>query len=400
MKISQVLDKRRATKSGFPVKIRVSYDSKADLFPIPDLYLTEAAFETQTESVSKRITAYEGRVRKIVRELSSYSAEAVRISLAIPDRSDDSPLVNDISVWFKYKAAECISVRDSLGNAQEYDNARKFYQKYFGRECIPFEMVTESVLFHIQKTMGVNHSISTIGKYARHLRAVFNLAIDRKFISRDLYPFGKYHYVPPVSRKRKHALSKEALQLLLSYEPGTVKEQLYLDLFFFSFYGNGLNLKDVATLRYRDMSKYHIIKRREKTKNNGVQEPIKIYLMQEIIDIIDRQGNKDRSLDNYIFPLLDKEWDSQQIFDELKKLRSAISRTLSSIGKVLGIEGRIPHGTSRHCFANALKQAGAPTELISETIGHSSVAVTKHYTSDFEEAGITYQAYLLKYTGK
>ena len=148
------------------------------------------------------------------------------------------------------------------------------------------------------------------------------------------------------------------------------------------------------------MGKTTIIKKREKTKNTASREPIKIYLMPQLIDNVKRQRNRDKSSDNYIFPILKKEWSSEQIFKELSSIRGKISRTLTTIANSLGIEGKLPHGTSRHTFANALKQAGAPAELISETIGHSSVAVTKHYTSDFEEAGITYQQYLLDYSTK
>jgi len=148
------------------------------------------------------------------------------------------------------------------------------------------------------------------------------------------------------------------------------------------------------------MGKTTIIKKREKTKNTAAQEPIKIYLMPQLIDIVKRQGNRDKSPDNYIFPILNKDWSSEQIFMELRTMRGKVARTLTSIANSLGIDGKLPHGTSRHTFANALKQAGASAELISETIGHSSVALTKHYTSDFEEAGITYQQYLLDYATK
>jgi len=51
----------------------------------------------------------------------------------------------------------------------------------------------------------------------------------------------------------------------------------------------------------------------------------------------------------------------------------------------------LPHGTSQNIFGDKMKKAGAPVELKSETIGHSSVALKKHYTSDFEEAKFTYQ---------
>lgn len=339
------------------------------------------------------------KVRSIISKLPVYSRQAVLDALKHPT-PEEFPTTNDVISWFKYKAEECLRITQSHGTAESYKSAAVFYQKCTKRTSIPFEHFTVAELFRIQRDESVNYSLSTIGKYARHLRSIFNLAIAKEFISKSLYPFGMHRYVPPTSRKRKHALSREALQALTEYQATTEREQYHLDLFFFSFFGNGLNMKDVATLRYRDMSKYHIVKKREKTIHSFNQEPIKVYLMQELIDIINRHGNSDKSPDNYIFPLLEKSWDGERIYKELKSFCGKIQRTLTGIAKKLGIDGKLPHGTSRHCFANALKQSGASAELISETIGHSSVAVTKHYTSDFEEAGITYQKLLLKYTRK
>lgn len=408
MTISQYLDIRRPNYKGlFPVKIRVSHKGRENPFAT-GVFLSERNFQlvqkgegnAALRAVKVQLDDLEQRIRTIVQSLPSFDSVLVRSALATPKQVNGVPTINNVLDWLEYKALECIRIKDSWGTATEYRNTAKFYQKYFKTNVIPFQLLTPATLFDIQRTQIVNYSISTVGKYARHLRAVFNLAIDENFISKAVYPFGINKYVPPVSRKRKHALSRDALAALVQYAPQTDREQYHLDLFLFSFYGNGLNLKDLATLKFADISRYYIIKQREKTKNGSQQEPIKIYLIQEILDIIDRHSNADKSPDNYIFPLLNSSWTSEQVFTELRNLRGKLCRTLTSIAGKLGIEGKLPHGTSRHCFANALKQAGAPMELISETIGHSSVAVTKHYTSDFEEAGITYQSYLLKYTGQ
>lgn len=405
MIISQHLDTRRPNKKGlFPVKIRVSYSSKADLFPTGH-YLSVDEFNriqrdqctVPMKKIKDELDAFEGRVKTIISRLQVYSVESVRLNLREPHHLSSTPVVNDVVVWFKHKYDDCIKVKQSIGNAECYDSACKFYKKYFSREVLPFELFTAGALYEIQRSQDGKYSLSTIGKYARHLRTIFNLAIAEGFILQNTYPFGVNRYIPPTSRKRKHALSREALIALIGYEPFNERERFHLDMFLFSFYGNGLNMKDVATLKWKDMGKFHLTKKREKTRNTNAQEPIKIYLIDQLKEIITRHSNEDKSADNYIFPLLDKKMTNQEMYVELKSLRGKMSRTLTGIGKVLGIEGKLPHGTSRHCFANALKQGGASAELISETIGHSSAAITKHYTSDFEESGITYQNYLINY---
>lgn len=128
---------------------------------------------------------------------------------------------------------------------------------------------------------------------------------------------------------------------------------------------------------------------------NRLLEPIIIYRSQEINTILSRY----KASNAYVFPLLEAHWKEQKIFLVLKSLRGKIKRTLTRIGKSVGINQPIPHGTSRQCFANALKQGGASTDYISEKIGHSSTAVTSHYLKAFEE-DTNYQSLLSAYLNK
>lgn len=407
MVIFYMLDNRRISPKGvYAVRIRVFVNNKASFFGTGH-FLTQVYYDqmvsdratSEQQRVRNEILAAQARITNIIAQLPVYSAEAVRKRLELIVPVQNTPRNNNVLDWIEYKAVECITVKASHGNAENYWSTAAFYKKQLGMTEIPFEYITTARLFELQRKCQAKYSLSTIGKYARHLRCIFNMAIAEGFIPKSQYPFGMHKYVPPTSRKRKHALSREALQALLGYKPVTEREQLHLDLFAFSFFGNGLNMKDVATLRYRHMDKDRIVKLREKTINSA-QEPITIKLTSQLRAIITRHGNTDTSPDNYIFPLLQKEWNEEQIFLQLKSLRGKIGRTLTAIGKTLSIAGNLPHGTSRHCFANAMKQSGASDEYISETIGHSSVAVTKHYTSNFEEDGFTTQDFLTKYTKK
>ena len=41
--------------------------------------------------------------------------------------------------------------------------------------------------------------------------------------------------------------------------------------------------------------------------------------------------------------------------------------------------------TARHSFATQMKSSGASTEFISESLGHSSLAVTENYLASFSQ---------------
>ena len=55
------------------------------------------------------------------------------------------------------------------------------------------------------------------------------------------------------------------------------------------------------------------------------------------------------------------------------------------IRKDLGIQSKLGTYVARHTHATILKKGGAPTELIKENLGHSSVLVTESYLDDFTD---------------
>ncbi len=96
-------------------------------------------------------------------------------------------------------------------------------------------------------------SLTTVGIYLRHLRAVVNDAIENGILARDAYPFGHNRYVIPAGQNIKKALSKDDVTKILRYECQTDAEQRARDLWVFSYLSNGMNLADVCALHWSDL---------------------------------------------------------------------------------------------------------------------------------------------------
>jgi site-specific recombinase XerD len=62
-----------------------------------------------------------------------------------------------------------------------------------------------------------------------------------------------------------------------------------------------------------------------------------------------------------------------------------MSRLIGKIMKELGIDKKISMRKSRHSLANSLKNSGASTEFIQETLGHADKQTTENYLSEFED---------------
>ncbi len=87
----------------------------------------------------------------------------------------------------------------------------------------------------------------------RNIRTVFNQAISRKIISPELYPFGKGKYVPPSSKKAKKALPIEVIEKIYNFKSDNPQEEKAKDMWLFAYFANGMNVKDIAFLKYENI---------------------------------------------------------------------------------------------------------------------------------------------------
>lgn len=72
---------------------------------------------------------------------------------------------------------------------------------------------------------------------------------------------------------------------------------------------------------------------------------------------------------------------------------------MKEIGKDLKFSLKLTTYTARHSFATVLKRSGAPTEFISESLGHKDLKTTENYLDSFEDdMKESYQKQLLNFT--
>src|SRR5690606_20388033 len=113
-------------------------------------------------------------------------------------------------------------------------------------------------------------------------------------LDKEFYPFGKRKYQIPAGRNVKKGLKADQLKKLFFYEPISDSEERARDLWFFSFYCNGANIKDIALLKYKNVSSNSITFLRAKTARTTKQKtkPIVATVLPEIKKIISKWGNK------------------------------------------------------------------------------------------------------------
>jgi len=273
-----------------------------------------------------------------------------------------------------------------IGSALKYQYSYSSLKKFRGN--VRFADITVSYLRQYEAWfLEKGRSKTTVGIMLRALRAIFNLAIDNGIIKREkCYPFGRRRYLIPNSKNPKKALDINGIAKFYHFVPESQGEIYAKDLWFFCYFGNGMNPKDLAHLKFKNVEGEYLTFERAKTEltSRSNPKPITVYINEDMRRIIDKWGNKDTSPGNFIFPVLTSGMTSLKEYHKVVRLTAFINERTKEMGEKLGINLKLTTMVSRHSFSTQLKRAGVSTEFIQEALGHTDIRTTENYLDSFE----------------
>ena len=259
------------------------------------------------------------------------------------------------------------------------------------RGNVHFKEITVSFLYEYENWLtSQNISKTTIGMYLRPLRTIFNEAIEDGIIKKEkCYPFGRRKYKIPASKNTKKALELKDIKKIYYYkcDPKNESEQKAKDYWLFSYFGNGMNPKDIACLKYKNIHDEFIVFERSKTERalRSDPRPITVFINDDMKAIMERWSNKDKSPNNYIFPVMEPGISPLRQYELIQLFVSFINDWMKRILKNLEIDKKGTTYVARHTFSTVLKRSGASTEYIQEALGHSDIKTTENYLDSFEK---------------
>lgn len=396
--ISIYLDTRRAKKSGkYPVKLRVfeSNIKKQKLYPTP-FDFTSKEFDSiwntkrprnEFKDLRLKLQALENRANEIAQDLNTFSFEQFERKLS-RKKGEGSK----VAYHFKQRVEE-LTKQNRLSTASSYTYSEKAIKLYIedklkvSYKSITFYDITKDWLYGFESYMlEKNRSTTTIGFYLRNLRALFNKAIAEQEVEQEIYPFGKRKYQIPSSKNVKKALSKEEIKKLFETEPKTEQQRKAKDFWFFSFNCNGMNIKDIAQLQFKDISAETLSFYRAKTVNTSKANltPIKVYINEYIKDFISKYSVEDKNPNNYVFDILSNNITPSEAHSRIKNFTRYINQHLSKLCKANDLQ-KISSYWARHSYATLGVQKGASLEFMRESLGHSSMSTTLNYFAGFDD---------------
>ena len=387
-----VLRKDKVLSSGkYPIMLRITFNRK------PKYYVLKGDNSTLSTELNKWnsqigrfnrdkksnqfLDQYEMKANDVLRELEFSEFTFT----AFEDRYFKKYETESITSFINH-LIEKLKNESRLSSASSYRDIRNRLKEF--KSKIYFQDINLRFLEDFERHLqDKGNSINSIGIYMRTLRAIYNKAVSEDLIKQENYPFKKYKI--KTGNPSKRAMVKEDMVKLLKFRPDKNTGKWHsLNFFIFSYLTRGMNLKDMALLKWKEnILGDRIVYIRAKTANTKKSiDPNIIKIEPEIQKILNRYSKKNI----YVFPILEPGLPPITIRHRIKNKLKRISKDISEIASELNLDqaDKITHYWARHTYATTLKRSGISIAVISEALGHSSEATTKAYLDKFEQTEI------------
>lgn len=264
-----------------------------------------------------------------------------------------------------------------IGTAKNYRAALGSFRQFREGKDIPVasidHLLMEDYQAYLTSTGVVPNSISF---YMRILRAVYNRAVEQG-LTTDRRPFRTVFTGTEKTLKRAISINdiRRIRNLDLSLEPNL---EFARDLFLFLFFCRGISFIDAAFLKKEDIQNGILTYRRHKTG-----QMLHIKIIKPIDELIERYSIKDSP---YLLPVITCPGE-----DERRQYETALRRVNKSLKTIAGkvkLPVTLTTYVSRHAWATIAKSKNVPVHVISDALGHDSVATTQIYLASIDASVI------------
>lgn len=376
-------------KGRYPVKLQVSFERKQKFYNIKGEKYTATEFESIMNPKSKNgkkikreyLTSVRKQAEEVIQGLDEFSFDEFEREFLGKKGKDAS-----IQVYFEQKAQE-LDKLNKISSAILYRATIKSLELFDSK--VSFAKITPRFLKDYERWMTseeVGKTYTTVGVYMRNLKHIINRAIKDNL--KIKYPFGseKDLYQIPISDNKKKAISIVDIQKLVSYKTEIQQESDALNYWLFSYLCAGMNMVDIANLKYKNISGNSLKFIRQKTRDTTkIKKELDVHLLPEAFKIIDKIGNSLKEPDMYIFPILREGMTEIQKYDTVKQHIKTTNKYMKRIAQKLEIEAKLTTYSARHSYSTVLKRKGASIDFIREHLGHQTTRVTQNYLDSFED---------------
>ena len=382
-----------------PIRLRVTYQRERKYYTINDTEGNPMSIESiegfdtlmttnhrikAMKDLKDHINNVESGARSLIENMSQFTFDGFRELFKGKKPRHPQCLFDALEA-----CREALVREGRISTATGYKCTLQSLRAYTGKNKLSFKAITPEWLRKYEGWMkDQGNSTTTTGIYLRNVRTLFNDEIRAGRLDETQYPFRRSpkdnRFEIPTGSNVKKALTIEQVRIIAAHAPKNDTEAFYRDMWLFSYFGNGMNPKDICGLRHKDVTRDAITFLRAKTQRTKKQKLITVPMLPQLQAIVDKWANKENRPDNYLFPVLWEGATPQDIYKRVQQFVKSINHYLSGIAVVYGIDANITTYVARHSFATVLKRSGASIEYISESLGHKDLKTTENYLAGFE----------------
>lgn len=288
----------------------------------------------------------------------------------------------------KYNKKERIKngqIIQSYNNEKQYEYLKnslaEFCNEYYKRSFATyfFQDITETFLLDFTlytKKKGLrNGNNGGLKNKLRRLRAVCNYA------QRQGIPHASYELFECLGETIKwDKTTSKAVSTATMYKIEyidrslfSVSEELYLDLFLFSYYAGGMANVDVCNLTWDSIQDGHIIYERIKCPRVA-----KMVLNEKTEKLMTKY--KGHCYQDYIFPVFThKHTTSAKKTVRVKHIGTLVTNVLNKACQILGIDEKMTWYSARGSFISRMVDEGYSAHTVAGMAGNSPMVIDKHY---------------------
>ena len=385
VKTTCYIKKTKLLKSGkAPIYYRITIGNERAEFGIKRSILPEQweaknqrAKESATDAreINERIIQLENHVQGIVDymkyEKEVPTAQFIKEKL-IGKKRERRTILKTFNDHNK-QARKLIGIDFAPATLQRYETSFKhtkdFIRLRYKRDDLALEEITQQFVrdyeIYLKTERHCNHN-STI-KYLKNFKKITRIALANGWMQKD--PFANIRF--KLEKTDTIYLTQTEMDRIIEKQMPIERLAQVRDVFLFCCF-TGLAFSDVKNLRaehiLEDQEGYTwIYKRREKSK-----EMCTIFLIQAAKQLLNKYADN---------PMLQEKGVLLPVLSNQK-----MNSYLKEIADICGVNKAISTHTARHTFATTVTLGNnMPLEVVSKSLGHSSIKMTERYARTTEE---------------
>jgi site-specific recombinase XerD len=288
--------------------------------------------------------------------------------------------------------------------AHIYQSALRSFTEFCRTPNISFRQINRENLKAYERYLISNKlKLNTVSTYIRMLRCIYYKGVDA---GKTPYVFRLFHNVyTGIDTKQKRALPLNELHDLLYKDPGTKELRKTQSIANLMFQFCGMPFTDFTHLEKSNLEHNVLKYNRVKTGTPICLEVLpsakaKMCIFEK--EVVHKPGCPD-----YLFSILSGDFqkkDERSYYEYQSALRKFNCR-LKQLARACGVSSPVSSYTIRHSWATIAKYRGVPIEMISESLGHTSIKTTQIYLKGFQieektKVNRLNNYYVMNYKGK